>query len=481
MEPAFLKEPMRSNRAFWRSLHSLTHPVSFAAIVVLLFNDHFLRLYSPSWLTGKLGDFAWLVFAPFLCAAVLAWLFRGKRQEAVIGLASVFLIGLWFALAKTTLPVHRWTLVALQLLLGYSSDLHRDVSDLLALPALFIAWRIWLGAANTPDSLKSHAGILVALGTIATVATSVAVPVGGIVGLRYIGGKLTACAAPAGSFVTEDGGLTWKPLDAPSPGMSDPCMRDRDFALAREGTLQSGNRIIRYSPKNIESSSDGGKTWTQEMDLSQISTEARQSYYRMARGEAFAPGPYGGIIDSGGNVILAMGLDGVLVRTPEGTSRWVTVGSFQYLPYGVTARLAVLRLDYFIAAAFAVLAGLTIGAGHSNGIQTFVVLVWLFFALTIMPFTGAVVVVISVVILTAGGVIAGVSALRLYRRAPQALLWQAALSAGAGLAFLFPYVLWATATVPDHEIADIYALGLGIASVIAARRALRRQYPEIFG
>ena len=60
-----------SNPAFWRALHSLAHPVSLAAVALLLFNDHWLRWHYPSWLTGKLGDFTWLVFAPFIAA--LLW------------------------------------------------------------------------------------------------------------------------------------------------------------------------------------------------------------------------------------------------------------------------------------------------------------------------------------------------------------------------------------------------------------------------
>jgi len=78
---------MRPNRAFQRAMHSLAHPISLGAIVLLLFNDHWLRWNHPSWLTGKLGDFAWLAFAPFIAALLLAWVIpaRWKRQETYVG------------------------------------------------------------------------------------------------------------------------------------------------------------------------------------------------------------------------------------------------------------------------------------------------------------------------------------------------------------------------------------------------------------
>ncbi len=63
---------MSPNLSFRRALVSLSHPLSIAAIGLLLFNDHLWRKVAPSWLTGKIGDFAWLIFAPFLLAAGVA-------------------------------------------------------------------------------------------------------------------------------------------------------------------------------------------------------------------------------------------------------------------------------------------------------------------------------------------------------------------------------------------------------------------------
>jgi hypothetical protein len=65
---------MNDNKAFWKAIHSLAHPVTLLAVFLLIFNDHYLRHAYPSWLTGKLGDFTWLIFSPFIVAILLAWI-----------------------------------------------------------------------------------------------------------------------------------------------------------------------------------------------------------------------------------------------------------------------------------------------------------------------------------------------------------------------------------------------------------------------
>ena len=45
------------------------HPAPLAAVMLLAFNDHYLKRHHPSFLTGKLSDFAGTFFFPlFLCA-----------------------------------------------------------------------------------------------------------------------------------------------------------------------------------------------------------------------------------------------------------------------------------------------------------------------------------------------------------------------------------------------------------------------------
>lgn len=67
------------NRALWRAAHSLTHSAIVAAVIGLLLNDHWLRHTHPSWLTGKLGDFTWLIFAPLIAAIFFALVIPAPR------------------------------------------------------------------------------------------------------------------------------------------------------------------------------------------------------------------------------------------------------------------------------------------------------------------------------------------------------------------------------------------------------------------
>ena len=99
-----------SDNKYFRShcASALTHPVTVAALVVLLLNDAlFKSLWPDSLVTGKLSDLAWVVFASPLLAFVLS-LFLGRRvfgRRAAIITAYVGLPALYAAF-NTFEPVH---------------------------------------------------------------------------------------------------------------------------------------------------------------------------------------------------------------------------------------------------------------------------------------------------------------------------------------------------------------------------------------
>lgn len=82
---------------FRKTLTSLAHPITLLAILILLVNDHLLRVFQPSWLTGKLGDAAWLFFAPLLLLLILsagsALFPRMQRRERLLVLLAYSLVG----------------------------------------------------------------------------------------------------------------------------------------------------------------------------------------------------------------------------------------------------------------------------------------------------------------------------------------------------------------------------------------------------
>ena len=139
----------------------LLHPVPLVAVAVLLVNDHVLKRALPGVLSGKLSDFAGLAFFPLVlqgaCEVVLAALRRPWRPSPRLLLHCTLLTGVVYALVKTWTPaldLWRAALGALQwpvralaaLALGRALPAMRavaavrDPTDLVALPALMLAW-----------------------------------------------------------------------------------------------------------------------------------------------------------------------------------------------------------------------------------------------------------------------------------------------------------------------------------------------------
>ncbi len=136
--------------------------------MVLLLNDHLLKGAGllPGWLTGKLSDVAGLIVAPVLVAALL----DGGRSARVLAIAAV---GSAFAAIKLSASAAS-AVEQLTAVLGVPWKLWSDPSDLLALPALGLAWLIQQRAACaqawTPTWLE-RAGVVV--GALSCMATSV--------------------------------------------------------------------------------------------------------------------------------------------------------------------------------------------------------------------------------------------------------------------------------------------------------------------
>jgi hypothetical protein len=132
---------------------ALAHPVSLGAIGLLLLNDHVLKEIWPGAVTGKLSDFAGLVFFPLLVVTAVG-MATGHRWSATVPALAVVATGVGFVLIQTWDPaadIYRHTLGYLQwpfryLLHGAASpipvDHTADPTDLFALPALLVAWKL---------------------------------------------------------------------------------------------------------------------------------------------------------------------------------------------------------------------------------------------------------------------------------------------------------------------------------------------------
>ncbi len=147
---------------------ALRHPLWWAALLVLVVNDHLLKGAGvlPGWLTGKLSDVAGLIVAPVLFAALLG----AGRRARLVAMAAV--AGVFTAIKLSTAAA--WAACQLMAAVGVPWKIWCDPTDLLALPVLGLAWLI--GARRPPRAPTNARPWLeragVALGAWACMATS---------------------------------------------------------------------------------------------------------------------------------------------------------------------------------------------------------------------------------------------------------------------------------------------------------------------
>ena len=109
------------NSGFGRRCEAaLIHPVTVGALVVLLLNDLvFKSVWPGSWVTGKLSDLAWVVFASPLLAFLLSLLVgKSAAGQRVAFFASYVGLPLLYAAFNTFEPVHNWILRGLSIASG---------------------------------------------------------------------------------------------------------------------------------------------------------------------------------------------------------------------------------------------------------------------------------------------------------------------------------------------------------------------------
>jgi len=500
---------MPTNRAFWRALNALAHPISIAAVITLLFNDHWLRWNHPSWLTGKLGDFTWLIFAPFVAGLFFAWLIprRIQQHERIVGMVSITVIGLWFALAKTIPLVHGLTTTAWENIIGWQGTLRMDATDLLTMPALLISWWIWQCVPNTALNLRPIGYVIFGLAIVGTLATSPPPTDFGIQSVIQGGGQLFAISGgyydEGRMFSSDDGGLSWRRFTGRvPPGLfrKDGIERinNNSFELV---TPSDANIRYRFQEAlSIEKSIDGGQTWTLEYDLSEVAQDVRR--YGLEQRQKYLgtvivtdPGPFDALIDKPtGNLVIAMGHDGVLVRTNDGQWQWVRVGPYAYLERDdyPTFSTELMAYEIGLAVVFGLLMWTTLIKNRPPDDLAImgIGILWLFwvgcvegaptkgntiqlfdpryFSPYLLLFVGCLSLLFVVKTL------ANIIDQKLERHKLIRILILIFVSL---LVFFLPYILWVQGTIPAYYVAARFALLLGILCAFAANQYLRRLYP----
>ena len=499
-----------------RALRALAHPLTLTCILLLLINDQILRVLAPSWVTGKLGDVAWLAFAPLVVALPIAFVIDrgspiaaragqqswGRRRlgRTTIALATAS-IGIIFAVVKA----FPWSTDAFRSAFastfGWTPAIVTDPTDLLTLPALGLAIWIWHRARPArppavPDSSQARATLscrtrrapalaVLALASLATLGNS-GPPDEGIVCLQTDADRLLA--GPQSDyafthwFASDDGGFTWDQQAERFSGSDEASCAVPSDTWPLE--LSDGT-LIRYLPgKAIERSTDGGSAWTLELRLA--GEEARLAYNQNERfyyGAAY--GPHAVLVDPAtDNLILAMGLEGVLVRDPAGTWHWSAVGPYSYEPItGIAQLFALLQGELALAVAAAAVAWTLTGwRGFKWPLRVLGILaavgtlgVQVFLAPAIQTGYGRAVSMMGAIAALVITVILGIVAVVIQIRARPAdggrstggvrrSRWLRLLAGdiSAFVLYLAPFVLWAFGIIPLHATAAAIAMVLTV-------------------
>ncbi|MEO0596650.1 MAG: hypothetical protein AAF126_11105 [Chloroflexota bacterium] len=507
----------KDNHALWKALNSFVHPLSILAILLLLINDHWLRYAYPSWLTGKLGDFTWLLFAPFILAILLSFIVPHtiKQRSTLIGELSIIAIGVWFATAKTIPTMHGLTKDVLALIVGYRGTLRMDITDLLTLPALLISWHIWRTASTSSVNLKPLAYIAFGLAILGTLASDDE-------GYYYTAIE-TICERPDGTLITQyqtgyanyqtyisdDAGATWDytfqlytdvPLSETDAYETFRCSDRYDTTAIHPIDDSIQYRWVRDA--YVEKSADGGATWQLLHDLPHLDQDVREygsqyPYDDYGSLEAdYRPSPVSGIVHSEtGTLILAMSTEGVM-RFRDGSVYYTRVGMFYIDDLQATQFLQeALGVQYFLLPTLWFLIMVTVvSLVHAQLLLTRLWLClgwlnWVFLVINahlvfslwedihmlwgIVALGSLVFIAIPMVIWVAYHLLSSYQPVA--GRFVKIISITALL---ASLAYAFPLLLWTQGTVPRYYMTAIFSLLL-VACVLASCYAhFRSQLPE---
>lgn len=313
------------NEIFRKTAAAVSHPVFLLALILLFLNDHVFRVLHPSWLTGILGDFAWLFIAPLALLLVLSGCIH--RVSRGLPLVSYGLVGGLYVLGNTWPAFLGWLGGMVEQILGSPVNMVSDMGDLLALPALAASYLFWKQVKWIPQPglLRKYGAVSGAVLTALLTVANMSAPDYGVSGLIVEDGVITTCSAYVNQE-SRDGGLTWTPAEV---NYSGGCGFDWDGTLVIQ---QNGAEVsLRYNEGDhlIERSVDG-LNWQPEYSLQPANQAGQALYVKETTGNVIMTR---GILDavydpSTGNTVFALGLDGVLVRTAGGNWQQVAVGEF---------------------------------------------------------------------------------------------------------------------------------------------------------
>ncbi|MET7961278.1 hypothetical protein [Micromonospora zamorensis] len=316
------------------ALSWLCHPATLLALVVLVVNDHVLKLALPGLVTGKLSDVVGLVLAPPLVAVLLTLLVPRLPARAA-ALAGLVAVGAGFAVVKSSgyaaeLASSAWTVLA------GPSLVRADRTDLLTLPALGLAWWSWTRSRRRP--VRQRTARLVRLLVVLPPAV-LAVTATSAVYFPYALGTAMVDGRPAISVgsgyntsdwpssvsdgqwaVSDSAAATWRPATETEQLR----LSEQDAGQRQACVPAEPHRCYRTVAGHlrVEQTDDAGANWRVAWEVSDARREelARRSpnpgnidQHYVSRDLIVYPAAGGGH-----EVLVANGRDGFLRRLPDG-------------------------------------------------------------------------------------------------------------------------------------------------------------------
>ncbi|ETK34301.1 hypothetical protein [Microbispora sp. ATCC PTA-5024] len=328
----------------------LGHPVTLAAVAVLLVNDHVLKAAWPGALTGKLSDVAGLLVAPPLLAFLVSAVPRAVVVRRLLRLpdvtadpsaaavrraavAATVLVGVGFALVKACpagalLAERVWEAVT------PSARVVPDPTDLAALPVLGLAWLVRARALRPSAAARGARRARLLLGlpsAVVAVAATSALPVPpSATHVEAHDAVIVVFGGPDATMASSDEGRTWHTWNGMETGPS------------RTSACVPGEprRCYRVVPRRlkVEQSDDAGATWSTAWEISpgrqRWLERGHQHVFGGTTLEEYADDEMASValavlpVPEGHVVAVANGPDGVVLRDPAG--RWHRLGFTEY-------------------------------------------------------------------------------------------------------------------------------------------------------
>ncbi|MFC0864291.1 hypothetical protein ACFHYQ_18520 [Sphaerimonospora cavernae] len=340
----------------------LGHPVTMAAVALLILNDHLFKRLWPGVVTGKLSDFAGMLVAPPLLAlllesAILAARAVGRAVRRIpaprleagkwIAAAAILLTGGLFTLMKTT-AAGAEAAAAVWGLFTPSAQVIADPTDLVGLPLLAVAWLVRGRAAQGLDAYRAvrRARTLVVLpaAVFAVAATSAGPPapsarhveVHGSTIVVFLGSERGEGLEEGWALATSDQGRSWREWKGAPSG-------HRNTRACVPGEPRRCYRVVPLRLK-VEQTADGGATWSTAWEISRGRQRLLDRHYENPDRYGIPSDPAASVavavlpVTGGHLVAVANRTDGVVLR--DVAERWHRFGFVDY-GSGLSERAAV--------------------------------------------------------------------------------------------------------------------------------------------